>query len=403
MTELKQILLVENIHYNAAEQFKRAGYSVESLGPITQKDLSLRLESTRALGVRNTTNVSGSVLREATHLRCVGTFCVGTDQVDLKAATELGIPVFNSPFANTRSVAELILAQMIMLTRQLGDRNNEMHSGLWKKSSVACHEIRDHKLGIIGYGPIGQQLSVLAETAGMNVQFTDIIPKFRMGCAKFVESMDTLLGTSDFVVVSVPLTPHTVGMIGKKEIAMMKKGSYLVNSSRGQVVDLDAMASALNSGHLAGCASDVFPNEPTKNEAEFSCPLTGCPNAVLTPHIGGSTEEAQATIGSEVATKVVRYLETGATVGAVNMPNAKLVSHENDSGKRFRITYLFKHHQSVLSSVIHLLSEFVILGQSLATNRGYGYIIIDTEKKISDGIITKLNALEYSVRTRVLL
>lgn len=283
-----------------------------------------KIKDVHIVGIRSKTQVAKRVLENASKLLAVGCFCIGTDQVDLEAAERLGIPVFNSPFANTRSVAELIIAEVVCLSRKLFDVSKGCHEGRWLKSAVGCHEIRGKTLGIIGYGHIGSQLSVLAESQGMNVIFYDIIPVLPLGNSTPCKSLEEVLSNADFVTLHVPKSPQTANMIGEKEIKLMKKGAYLLNASRGTVVDLQALANALHSGHLAGAAIDVYPKEPKANGVGFETPLQNCPNTILTPHIGGSTEEAQQMIGEEVATALIKLVKSGSTVNAVNFPNLEV-------------------------------------------------------------------------------
>eukprot|EP01083_Nonionella_stella_P051176 135901_1 len=288
-----RILLLEGIAQSAVDDLVKAGYTVETTHRLTPEELKLRIADFHVVGIRSKTRLTTEVLKSAKKLLCVGHFCIGTDQTDLEYARKVGIPVFNSPFANTRSVAELVLGEMIMLARQVPDRSAEVHRGVWNKVSRQCHEIRGKSLGIIGYGHVGQQLSVLAEAAGMRVRYVDIEPKLSIGNASASMELDEMLRESDFVSLHVPMTELTKNMISKEQIAMMKPCSYLINASRGKVVDVEATAAALKSGHLAGAAFDVYPQEPGSKTDEFRVALQGCRNTILTPHIGGSTEEAQ--------------------------------------------------------------------------------------------------------------
>lgn len=297
-----------------------------------------------AVGVRSKTKITKELLDGAPRLLCTGCFCIGTDQTDLDYAASLGIPVFNSPYANTRSVAELVIGEMISLARQLTDRTKECHAGQWSKVSKGCYEVRGKTLGIIGYGHVGSQLSVLAESLGMQVIFYDIAPVLSLGNAKCYKSMNELLAQADFVSLHVPKTPQTVGLIGQAQIKLMKKGSFFVNASRGDVVVVPDVAAALRSGYLAGAAFDVYPKEPSSGE-EFESELRGCPNTILTPHIGGSTEEAQDAIGVDVASKIIAYINQGRSIGAVNFPEIDMRGH----AKAHRVLISHRNVPGVLS------------------------------------------------------
>eukprot|EP01083_Nonionella_stella_P105329 302939_1 len=398
-----KVLLLESIHENASREFEKAGFLVENVKSIPPEELADRLKNVDILGVYTNTKLTAEVLRAAKHLVAIGAFCVGTDQINRKEAAALGIPVFNDPFDNSRSVAELILAEMFMLARHVGDRNTEMHNGIWKKACHDCYEVRHRTLGLVGYGTIGQQVSVLAEAVGMEVQFYDVIPKSTMGCAKFEHSLDKLLSTSDFVVVLVPLIPQTIGMIGEDEIAMMKKGSYLVNAARGKVVDVEAVASALKSGDLAGCAEDVFPVEPKDNTDHFETPLQGCENVVLTPHIAGTTVEAQTAIAYSVARKLIKFARRGVSVGAVNFPQCTLYSQHIDFpiGHQ-RVSVLFRMSEDAIANITSVLGEFCILSQAHSARNDLGYIIVDTEIPLTKEAVYKIKSLEECVRLRIL-
>eukprot|EP00124_Ichthyophonus_hoferi_P000110 Ihof_evm30s3 gene=Ihof_evmTU30s3 len=334
--ETIKVLLLEDIHKNAVKLFSEQynhfleGYEIESYAKALQgEELIEKIKHVHIIGIRSKTQLTKEILEQASSLLAIGCFCIGTNQVDLTAAAELGIPVFNSPYANSRSVAELIIAQIISLARQLGDRNRELHNGNWQKISKNCLEIRGKVLGIIGYGHIGSQLSVLAEALGMTVIFYDIHPVLAMGNSRATRSLDQLLEKSDWVSLHVPATPETKNLMSKERIQKMKPGSFLMNASRGDVVDLDALADSLKCGHLSGAYVDVFPSEPKKNGPGFTTPLQGLPNVLLTPHIGGSTEEAQGAIGSEVARKLIRFVSEGCTMEAQNFPACDVPSKPN--------------------------------------------------------------------------
>ena len=312
-----KVLLLENVHPSALAAFGAHGFEVESRpGALKEDELARALPGVHILGIRSKTRVTARALAEGKSLLSVGCFCIGVNQVDLKAANLAGVPVFNAPFSNTRSVAELIIGEMIALSRQLGDRSREVHAGVWSKVASGCHEIRGKTLGIVGYGHIGQQLGVLAESLGMRVLFHDVTPKLPMGNNRAVPSLDALLGQADFVSLHVPETPETRELIGAPQIAQMRPGSYLLNASRGSVVVISALAAALAGKHLAGAAVDVYPDEPETNSGGFHSELQGLPNVLLTPHVGGSTEEAQEAIGREVSHTLTRFATSGATRGA---------------------------------------------------------------------------------------
>ncbi|KAI8390847.1 uncharacterized protein BYT42DRAFT_554533 [Radiomyces spectabilis] len=325
-----KILLLENINETAVTAFRKQGYQVETCSKaLVGDELIQKIRSVHIIGIRSKTKLTKQVLDEAHHLIAIGCFCIGTNQVDLQTAAKKGIPVFNSPFSNSRSVAELVIGEIISLARQLGDRNNEMHQGIWNKVSKGCFEIRGKVLGIVGYGHIGSQLSVLAEAMGLTVYYYDVLQLMPLGQAKQLETLEDLLSVSDFVSLHVPELEDTKGMMGEREILhCMKKGAYLLNNSRGTVVQIPALVKGLKTGHLAGAAIDVYPKEPASNGPHFSDypDLLDCPNLILTPHIGGSTEEAQRLIGQEVSHTLIRYISQGSTRGAVNFPEMHLCS-----------------------------------------------------------------------------
>jgi len=328
----------------------------------------------------------------------VGCFCIGTNQVDLQAAATRGIAVFNSPFSNTRSVAELIIGQIINLARQLGDRNMEMHRGVWKKTAKGCYEIRGKTLGIVGYGHIGSQLSVIAESLGMQVIFYDIIAKLALGNSRPTKDLEVLLKTADFFSLHVPETEETKGMIKADQLKLMKKGSFLLNASRGTVVDIDALAASLRSGHLGGAYVDVFPEEPEKNSNDWKIALQGIPNVLMTPHVGGSTEEAQAAIGVEVAGKLVNFTNNGSTDSVSNLPEISLPSRKN----AHRILNIHKNVPGVLKQINTILSDFNVLAQILSTHNEIGYYIADVDKVASKEIKERIAELPTSIKTRIL-
>jgi len=395
-----KILLLENVHSAAVELLKKEDFQVECLKEaLSEEELKAKIKDVHALGIRSKTRVTDEVLKEANRLLCIGCFCIGTDQVDLEAAEKRGIPVFNSPFSNTRSVAELIIAEIILLSRRLGDKSNDMHKGVWDKSAKDCHEIRGKTLGIVGYGHIGSQLSVLAESLGMNVIFYDVISVLPLGNSKRKETLEEVLTQADFVTLHVPKTDQTKNMITEKQLKMMKKSSYLLNASRGTVVDIPALANALRSGHLAGAAVDVYPTEPEANIKDWQNELQNCPNTILTPHIGGSTEEAQYAIGLEVADKLIKFVNNGSTATAVNFP--KLDLPVGQSGTH-RILNIHKNVPGVLKNINTLLGDINVVGQMLAAKGAIGYLIVDVEKETSHNLRDEMAMLPTSIKTRIL-
>lgn len=397
-----KILLVENIHPVAAERLEKEGFQVDLMKEApSEKDLLKLLPKYEAIGIRSKTEITDEVLKANPHLVAIGAFCIGTNQIRLSTAKKLGVPVFNAPHANTRSVAELVIAEMIALSRQLGDRNTQSHLGAWVKSANGSFEVRGKTLGIIGYGHIGSQLSVLAESMGLHVVFYDIIKKLPLGNAKSLRSLEDVLEVADFVTLHVPETPKTLNMISKKEMKLMKKGSFLINASRGTVIQIDDLVQALKSGHLAGCAIDVFPEEPASNKEKFKSPLQNIPNVILTPHIGGSTEEAQYAIGLEVADSFRKFLQYGSTLGSVNFPQVDL---QKSSGVK-RILNIHKNEPGVLGEINGLVSRAKanISAQSLSTDESIGYLVMDVETRNYKELSEQIQKLERSLRTRVVL
>ncbi|MEZ4312014.1 MAG: phosphoglycerate dehydrogenase [Polyangiaceae bacterium] len=377
-----KVLLLENIHPSADERFKGVGLSIERRSTaLKEDDLIGALAGVHMVGIRSKTHITERVLAEAKDLLAVGCFCIGTNQVDLKAANRAGVPVFNAPFSNTRSVAEMVIAEVITLARQLGDRSREVHRGVWRKVSSHCYEVRGKTLGLVGYGHIGQQLGVLAEALGMRVLFHDVAAKLPMGNNRSVPALGDLLAQSDFVSLHVPETPETKDLIGANELAKMRRGAYLINASRGTVVVIPALAEALRSGHLAGAAIDVYPTEPESNTESFVTELAELPNVILTPHIGGSTEEAQEAIGREVSQTLSKLLTTGATVGAVNFPQVDLPPYKN----AHRILNVHRNVPGVLRDVNRIVSDLNanIDSQYLSTDPHLGYLIMDLEGDVS--------------------
>ena len=396
-----KILLLENVHPSAHELFRAEGFHLETVaGALGEEELTRRIEDVHVLGIRSKTKVTAKALANARRLLTLGCFCIGTNQVDLEAAHKRGVPVFNAPFSNTRSVAEMILAEIVMLSRRLGDRSREMSAGQWRKMATGSYEVRGKTLGIVGYGHIGRQVGVIAELMGMRVVFFDVAAKLPMGNNRATKTLDELLGQSDFVTLHVPETPQTRGMMGGPQLAAMKAGGYLLNASRGTVVDIPALAAAIKSGHVAGAAIDVFPEEPETNSDGFVTPLQGLPNVVMTPHIGGSTAEAQEAIGREVGTALLKFVNAGATTGAVNFPNVDLPM---TPGKH-RILNVHRNVPGVLRDINRLVSDrgANIAAQVLSTDPEIGYLVMDLDQDVSTDVKNAIAALETNVRTRIL-
>jgi D-3-phosphoglycerate dehydrogenase len=396
-----KILLVENIHAIARDRLVEEGFKVDMITHAPSEDELMQiLPKYDVLGIRSKTEITARVLDANKHLITIGCFCIGTNQVSLDEARGLGIPVFNAPHSNTRSVAELVIAEMIALSRQLGDRNTKAHIGEWVKSAEGSKEVRGKTLGIVGYGHIGSQVSVLAEAMGMKVIFFDVIKKLPLGNATAKSSLEELLKTSDFVTLHVPETPETKDMMGAKELAAMKKGAHLINASRGSVVVIEALVSALKEKHIAGCAIDVFPEEPASNKQKFVTPLQNLSNVILTPHIGGSTEEAQYAIGMEVAESFRRYLKIGSSSGAVNFPNVDLPVKQGTS----RILNVHRNEPGVLGEINGIISQAGanIEGQFLSTDQKIGYLVMDVMGGVqAKNLATEIGKLGRSIRTRV--
>ena len=397
-----RFLLLEGVHQSAVDSLQAAGYNnIEYLKTaLPQEELKEKISQAHFVGIRSRTQLTREVFEAAERLIAVGCFCIGTNQVDLTAATEHGVAVFNAPYSNTRSVAELVLAEAILLARGIPEKNAMAHRGGWLKSASNSFEIRGKKLGIIGYGSIGSQLSVLAESLGMIVSFYDTVAKLPLGNASQAESLEELLSTSDVISLHVPETTATQWMIGENELATMKKGSILINAARGTVVDIDALSASLRDKHLLGAAIDVFPVEPRSNNDEFVSPLREFDNVILTPHIGGSTLEAQANIGKEVADKLVRYSDNGTSLSSVNFPEASLPTHEGNH----RILHVHHNIPGILSRITQIYSDqgINITGQYLQTNEKVGYVVTDLEAQHSREAIAKLREIEGTIRCRVL-
>ncbi|QSX37880.1 phosphoglycerate dehydrogenase [Shewanella sedimentimangrovi] len=397
-----KILLLEGVHQSAVNVFERAGYTnIEyHKASLAEDELIASIKDAHFVGIRSRTHLSAEVLARAEKLVGIGCFCIGTNQVDLKAAELAGVPVFNAPFSNTRSVAELVLGEIIMLMRGIPQRNALAHRGGWLKSANGSFEVRGKTLGVIGYGHIGTQLGILAETLGMRVVFFDIEDKLPLGNAQQIHSMEQLLAQADVVSLHVPETPQTKNMIGPEELAAMRKGSILINASRGTVVDIDALTAALKEEHLAGAAIDVFPVEPKSNTDEFISPLRGLDNVILTPHVGGSTEEAQENIGIEVAGKLAKYSDNGSTVSAVNFPEVSLPLHKGTS----RLLHIHKNRPGILIKINQAFAEksINISAQYLQTTADIGYVVMEVDTHQAEEALEQMKAIEGTIRTRLL-
>ena len=399
-----RVLLLEGVSATAVETFRAAGYSQLEIHDksLPEDELKARIAEAHIVGIRSRTQLNAEVLAGAKRLIAVGCFCIGTNQVDLDAAELAGIPVFNAPYSNTRSVAELVVAQAVMLMRGIPQKNAQCHRGGWSKSAAGSHEVRGKTIGIIGYGHIGTQVGVLAEALGMNVIFHDIETKLSLGNARAALGLGDLLARSDVVTLHVPETAATKNMFAAAQIAAMKPGAHLINASRGTVVDIDALAAALESGQVGGAAVDVFPVEPKGNTDPFVSPLTRFDNVILTPHVGGSTLEAQDNIGIEVAAKLVRYSDNGSTLSAVNFPEVTLPEHE----RSLRLLHIHRNVPGVLSKINEIFSRhnLNIDGQFLRTDPKVGYVVIDVAADEAQGAALReeLAAIPGTLRTRVL-
>jgi len=395
-----KILLLEGVHQSAVDTFQAQGYTnIEfHTGSLPEEELLERIADAHFLGIRSRTQLSAKMFEAAEKLVAVGCFCIGTNQVDLAAATQAGIAVFNAPYSNTRSVAELVLGEAIMLLRGVPEKSAVAHRGGWQKTAKNSYETRGKKLGVVGYGSIGSQLSVLAESLGMEVQFYDVVTKLPLGNAKQVGSLAELLSTSDVVTLHVPDIPSTKDMMGQAQFELMKPGSVFINAARGTVVDIDALCGALKSGKLLGAAVDVFPVEPRSNDDEFISPLREFDNVILTPHVGGSTMEAQMNIGYEVAEKLVKYSDNGSSITSVNFPEVALPGHTN----AHRLLHVHRNVPGILSQINNVFSDnqINIAGQYLQTNEKVGYVVIDCDADYSDVALEKLATIDGTIRCR---
>ncbi|MBD1555324.1 phosphoglycerate dehydrogenase [Vibrio sp. S9_S30] len=397
-----KILLLEGLHPSSVEVFQAAGYSnIEYVkGSLSEEELIEAIKDVHFIGIRSRTNLSEKVFQAAEKLVAVGCFCIGTNQVDLGAAAKRGIPVFNAPFSNTRSVAELVLGQILLLLRGIPEKNALAHRGIWKKSADNSYEARGKRLGIIGYGHIGTQLGIIAENLGMRVYFYDIENKLSLGNATQVHTLSELLNKCDVITLHVPETDGTKNMMGEAEFARMKPGSIFINAARGTVVDIPALAHALETKHLAGAAIDVFPIEPKTNADPFDSPLLKFDNCILTPHVGGSTQEAQENIGVEVAGKLAKYSDNGSTLSSVNFPEVSLPEHSGTS----RLLHIHENRPGILTKINTIFAEkgINIAGQYLQTSADMGYVVIDVEANRSEEALLRLKEIEGTIRARIL-
>jgi D-3-phosphoglycerate dehydrogenase len=397
-----KIVLLEGVHQSAIDALQGAGFSNIHFyaTALPENELMEVLKDAHFVGIRSRTQLTREVLGEATKLMAIGCFCIGTNQVDLSAALELGIPVFNAPYSNTRSVAELVIAEAVLLLRGIPEKNAKAHRGQWLKSAHQSFEVRGKKLGVVGYGSIGSQLGIMAEAMGMEVIYYDQTTKLSLGNASACGNLAALLMQADIVTLHVPETPSTYCLMGPTQLAQMKQGAVLINASRGTVVDIEALASCLKSGKLLGAAIDVFPVEPRSNNDEFISPLRGLDNVILTPHIGGSTVEAQVNIGVEVADKLIRYCDNGTSLSAVNFPEVSLPNHEN----AHRLLHIHENIPGVLSEINNVFSEnsINISGQYLNTNTKVGYVVIDVDASWSELALVKLKQVSGTISCRVL-
>ena len=395
------VLLLENIHPKAVELFRSEGYQVETIsGALSEDELCEKIQNVSILGIRSKTHVTRRVLEHANRLMSVSAFCIGTNQIDLDACLEAGIAVFNAPYSNTRSVVEMAIGQIIMLSRGIVDKSSKMHQGIWDKSATGSFEVRDKKLGIVGYGNIGAQLSVLAEAMGMVVYYYDVVEKLQLGNARKCNTLQELLEKADFVTLHVDGRPENKNMIGAAEFAAMKKGAIFLNLSRGHVVDIAALVESLKSGKLRGAAVDVFPQEPATNSEPFVSELCGLPNVILTPHIGGSTSEAQVNIANFVPNRIMDYINSGNTYQSVNFPNIQLPELKN----AHRLIHIHANVPGVLADINNVLAknQVNILGQYLKTNERVGYVITDVDKKYDKQLVNDMRQIPHTIKFRML-
>ncbi len=405
-----KIVLTEAIHPRAKELLEGEGFSVKLLPKAPEGKALLELaRDAHMLGIRSKTEITPEVLAVAPRLLAVGCFCIGTNQVAVDRACDMGVPVFNSPFSNTRSVAELTISEIVALCRHLFAKSTKLHAGDWDKSADGAHEVRGLTLGIVGYGRIGSQVSVLAESLGMRVIFYDILPRLALGNARPAKNLGDLLERSDVVTLHVPATRQTANMIGVKELARMRKGAHLINNARGSVVDIAALASALKSGHVGGAALDVFPVEPAGKGEEFKSELRGLANVILTPHIGGSTEEAQESIAEDVCSKLIKFMNNGSTTGAVNVPEVELpeqlaIPGEKSGKRRHRILHFHRNVPGVMKKINGVAGDLHanISAQYLQTNERVGYVVLDVDPTDAKPLLQGLKGVEETIRLRML-
>jgi D-3-phosphoglycerate dehydrogenase len=396
-----KVLLLEGIHEHAVEELKTEGYQVDLLpGSLSEDELCEAIKGKHIVGIRSKTQITQRVVDSADRLLAIGAFCIGTNQIDLEACMKKGISVFNAPFSNTRSVVEMVIGEMIMLMRGTHQKSVNMHRGVWNKSAKGSYEIRGKKLGIVGYGNIGSQLSVLAEALGMQVLYFDVEEKLALGNAQKVNSLRELMRKSDVVTLHVDGRPENEGIITKKEIGWMKEGAVLINLARGKVVDLDALKAALELGKLAGAAVDVYPSEPKSNDEPFDCPLTGMDNVILTPHVGGSTMEAQKNIAAYVPEALVNYVNTGDSFASVNLPNIRVPELKG----AHRLLHIHENIPGIMARINNIFSRFNInvLGQHLQTNHEVGYLITDIDKEYNSDVVDELKRIDHTIKLRVL-
>lgn len=398
-----KFLFLEGIHLNAINKLKQSGYSniITNAKALTQEQLEHEIKDTHIIGIRSRSKINDNILNKAEKLIAVGCFCIGTNQVSVNTARNMGIPVFNAPFANTRSVAELVIGHIIYLLRGIPKKNRLAHAGEWQKTAINSFEVRGKTLGIIGYGHIGSQLSVLAEGLGMNVIFYDIEPKLALGNAKSMSKLSDILKQADIISLHVPETKQTENLLNKKNIALIKNNSIIINASRGKTVDLEALASELQSGRLLGAAIDVYPVEPAKNGDDFFSSMQNLDNVILTPHIGGSTVEAQERIANEVTDKLIKYSDNGSTLGSVNFPLASLPEQIQDSR---RILHIHENKPGILSHINNVFekNKINILSQYLQTKENTGYVVMDINNNNPDALLKELKNIPGTIKTRVL-
>lgn len=397
-----KILLLEGVHQSAISEFEKRGYkNIDARkDAMSEEELLDCIDEYHVVGIRSKTVLTAPVLEKAKKLLTVGAFCIGTNQIDLSTCTETGISVFNSPYSNTRSVAELIIANSIMLLRRIPEKSKKAHEGTWLKDAQRSYELRGKTIGIVGYGHIGTQVSIMAESMGLRVLYYDVEPKLPLGNAKQVDALEDLFRESDIVTLHVPGTPVTKMMIGKTQFDLMKDGVIFQNLSRGTVVDIDALKEAIDSGKVGGAAIDVFPVEPKQKGPGFESPLQGLDNVILTPHIGGSTQEAQENIGSEVAVKLVAFLDNGSTIGSKSIPELNLPLQSNTR----RILHMHKNMPGILSQINQILSSYNvnIVGQYLKTNETIGYVVLDVEGDAASEALEALKQVDHTIRARIL-